>query len=70
MKAEFLGLDIPTCAELVQRIEKEAEETLRRASSLIIDEGDKGGKVSAEGIVGKNMNNPEAELWGIGKSKL
>ena len=62
--------DIPTCAELVQRIEREAEETLRKASSLVIDEDGKGGKAPAVGTVGKNMNNPEAEIWGIGKSKL
>jgi NAD(P)H-dependent flavin oxidoreductase YrpB (nitropropane dioxygenase family) len=35
---QVIGLihDIPTCAELVKRIEVEAEETLQRASSLII----------------------------------
>lgn len=35
---QVIGLihDIPTCKELVERIEKEAEETLSAASSLII----------------------------------
>ena len=58
--------DIPSCEELVSRIEKEAEDTLKRASSLII-----GNTMSpTEGTVGKNMNNPGAEIWGVGKSKL
>ena len=40
---QVIGLihDIPTCAELVHRIERDAEATLTRASSLIIG-GDKG----------------------------
>lgn len=35
---QVIGLihDIPTCGELVQRIEREAEETLNKASALIV----------------------------------
>ena len=61
-------LDIPTCAELVSRIEREAEETIKKASSLIID-GDST-PLSSSGTVEKNTNNPGAEIWGVGKSKL
>jgi hypothetical protein len=31
-------IDIPTCKELVRRIEREAEETLKKASALIVRE--------------------------------
>jgi len=82
--------DIPTCADLIQRIEREAEETLRRTSSLLSEDGPaksnpQTGPLGAtaenarnvqhpgtqDGTVGKNDNNPEAQLWGIGeKSKL
>jgi len=67
---QVMGLihDIPTCEELVKRIEREAEDTIRRASSLIIDSSSEA--VSATGTVGKNTNNPGAEIWGVGKSKL
>ena len=67
---QVIGLihDIPTCKELVERIEREAEETLRRATSLISTEGPSTSQT--DGKVGANMNNPEAELWGVGKSKL
>ncbi len=63
---QVIGLihDIPTCAELVGRIESEAEETLTKASGLIV------GREKREGIVGQNINNPQAEVWGVGKSKL
>ena len=66
---QVIGLihDIPSCKELVERIEREAEETLRRATSLMSGGSSAGG---ADGKVGSHMNNPEAELWGIGKSKL
>ena len=60
--------DIPTCDELLKRIEREAMETLKAKQSLIIDEGDV--PVSATGTVGKNTNNPGAEVYNIGKSKL
>lgn len=58
--------DIPSCEDLVKRIEREAEETLKKASSLIIDSG----SAPAAGTVGENMNNPGAEIWGVGRSKL
>lgn len=78
--------DIPTCAELIHRIEKDAEETLINANSLITrsstenqpepsstaPEPSSAGKAGpeTEGAVGKDLNNPSAEIWGIGKSKL
>ena len=74
--------DIPSCDQLVKRIEKEAIDTLNQASSLITDDiphdGIAGKPVqdasenpqSEHGRVSKNVNNPEAELWGVGKSKL
>ncbi|KAI9822628.1 MAG: hypothetical protein M1827_000347 [Pycnora praestabilis] len=67
---QVIGLihDIPSCEELVMRIEREAEETISRASSLIISK-DNIAK-SDSGSVGKNTNNPGAEIWGVGKSKL
>jgi len=67
---QVIGLihDIPSCEELVKRIEREAEETLNKASSLII--GNDQVSKSASGTVGENMNSPGAEIWGVGKSKL
>ena len=70
---QVIGLihDIPSCQELVGRIEREAEETLRRATSLMKTGNEGGGRGEPPpGVVGKNMNNPEAEMWGIGKTKL
>lgn len=81
---QVIGLihDIPTCDELVKRIEREAVETLKTATSLITDdvpEEDIAGKKiqdasanpkSEHGAVASNVNNPEAQLWGVGKSKL
>lgn len=89
---DSIGLihDIPSCADLVQRIEKEAMETMRRTTSLLSDDGPEKvnpqtGEIGAtaegarnvqhpgiyDGKVGKNDNNPEAQVWGIGeKSKL
>ncbi|KAL9012048.1 MAG: hypothetical protein Q9173_003158 [Seirophora scorigena] len=85
---QVIGLihDIPTCKELVERIEKEAEETLIQASSLITSSSSESwpeaspkspqqpstGKAGPEtpGTVGKNINNPSAEIWGVGKPKL
>lgn len=68
----MIGLihDIPTCAELVARIEKEAEQTLIKASSLISDHEPDSWPAPPPGTVEKNMNNPGAEIWGVGKSKL
>lgn len=60
--------DIPTCDALLKRIEVEAMETLRSKQNLYIQEGDQ--PVSSTGTVGKNTNNPGAEVWGVGKSKL
>ena len=57
--------DIPTCAELISRIEREAIETLQQASSLIVSEDS-----TTQASVGNSTNNPGAEMWGIGKSKL
>lgn len=73
---------MPTCEDLVGRIEREAIETLSKANSLIVDqqpEPDISGKPigdttsdprSEHGKVKSNVNNPEAQVWGIGKSKL
>ena len=55
---QVIGLihDIPTCGELVERIEREAEETLNRASSLIIG-NERGARAEPPpGVVGENMN--------------
>lgn len=67
---QVIGLihDIPTCDELVKRIEREAIDTLRKASSLLVDEDQV--PASETGTVGKNTNNPGAEIYNIGKSKL
>ena len=66
---QVIGLihDIPSCKQLIERIEREAEETLERIRSLVPD-----GTPSkrTDGKVGPNTNNPEAELWGVGKSRL
>ena len=66
---QVIGLihDIPSCKDLIERIESEAAETIQRTSSLLSD----GNHIEqADNKVGPNVNNPEAELWGIGKSKL
>lgn len=69
---QVIGLihDIPSCGELVKRIEREAEETLNKASSLIIGNESRSKPDPPPGTVGENMNNPGAEIWGVGKSKL
>ncbi|KAI4723511.1 2-nitropropane dioxygenase [Aureobasidium sp. EXF-10727] len=81
---QVIGLihDIPTCADLITRIEREALDTINKAKSLYVDElpeSETEGKPiqdpsanpkSEHGTVGPNENNPEAQLWGIGKSKL
>ncbi|KAL8634656.1 MAG: hypothetical protein Q9228_007757, partial [Teloschistes exilis] len=90
---QVIGLihDIPTCANLITRIEKEAEQTLIRASSLITSTAtspstspspppsatshtpssttEKAGPENP-GTVGRGINNPAAEIWGVGKPKL
>ena len=67
---QVIGLihDVPTCEELVSRIEREAVDTLSKASSLFVQDGQR--PAEGSGVVGENVNNPEAEMWGIGKSKL
>lgn len=86
---QVIGLihDIPTCAELVKRIEREAVDTLTRATSLIVDRDQipqehdaatgaeavhsaAAQKPMGEGDVERGMNNPVAEMWDVGKSKL
>ncbi|KAK4696454.1 NADH:quinone reductase (non-electrogenic), partial [Lecanoromycetidae sp. Uapishka_2] len=67
---QVIGLihDIPSCKDLVERIEREAEETIGKANSLII--GNEGVREPPPGEVGKNMNSPGAEIWGVGQTKL
>ncbi|KAL8941310.1 MAG: hypothetical protein Q9216_002329 [Gyalolechia sp. 2 TL-2023] len=85
---QVIGLihDIPTCRDLIERIEKEAEETLIKATSLITSspsdawpetsrkasDPSSAGKAGPEtpGTVDRNVNNPSAEIWGVGKPKL
>ncbi|KAK5119904.1 hypothetical protein LTR85_007230 [Meristemomyces frigidus] len=77
---QVIGLihDIPTCEDLVSRIEKDAIETLSKASSLIVDkqpEPDIAGKplgdVSSDPKSEHGKKVPgEAQIYDIGKSKL
>ena len=88
---QVIGLihDIPTCAELLSRIEREAAETLSKTASLYTSDGtdevadsniDRKGRQtttsgnklveSGSGTKSANTNDPGAELWGVGKSKL
>ncbi|MCJ1467878.1 hypothetical protein MMC07_006503 [Pseudocyphellaria aurata] len=70
---QVIGLihDIPSCQDLVQRIEREAEKTLAHASSLIIGKESSSTTSSGPGTVGSSAtNNPGAEIWAGGKSKL
>lgn len=41
---------------------------MRQTQTLYIEEGQEG--VAPGASVGKNTNNPGAEIWGVGKSKL
>lgn len=76
---QVIGLihDIPTCHDLVHRIEQEALDTLAKTQSLVVD------KQPEPDIVGRPMGdlnaNPksehgktpgEAQIYGIGKAKL
>lgn len=76
---QVIGLihDIPTCHDLVHRIEEEALATIKKTSNLIVD------KQPEPDIVGKPMGdlkaNPksehgnapgEAQIYDIGKAKL
>ncbi|KAI4917250.1 hypothetical protein J4E90_003757 [Alternaria incomplexa] len=67
---QVIGLihDIPTNQELLDRIEREAVETMKQSQSLFVEEGDK--PVADGASINKKSNNPQAEVWGIGKSKL
>ncbi|RMZ11422.1 hypothetical protein D0860_03390 [Hortaea werneckii] len=77
---QVIGLihDVPTCQDLVNRIEKEAIETLSSASSLIVDkqpEPDIAGKplgdTTSDPRSDHNKKVPgEAQIYDIGKSKL
>ena len=69
---QVIGLihDIPSCEELVGRIEREAEDTLNKASSLIVGKEGVAKSDPPPGKVGKNENSPGAEIWGVGKTKL
>lgn len=60
--------DIPTNEELIKRIEREAVETMKQNQSLFIEDGQE--PVAAGSSINKKSNNPQAEVWGIGKSKL
>ena len=68
---QVMGLihDIPSCKDLIERIERDAEETIGKANSLIIGREQSRGQ-PPPGEVGKNMNNPGAEIWKIGQTKL
>jgi NADH:quinone reductase (non-electrogenic) len=77
---QVIGLihDIPTCSELVSRIEKEAEETLKDKLSLLVTEQPKpdisgkpiGDTTSDPRREGNNSVPAEAQLYDIGKAKL
>lgn len=67
---QVIGLihDIPTNEELLNRIEREAVETMKQSQTLFVEEGEK--PVADGASINKKSNNPQAEVWGIGKSKL
>ena len=67
---QVVGLihDIPTCEVLVKRIEREAEAAIRRIRGLTQSGTSNTGRW--KGRIGRRVNNPVAELWGVGKSKL
>lgn len=59
--------DIPTCEDLISRIEKEAIETLSKVSSMIVD------KQPEPDIVGKQVgdkSDPRDQGVSVAKSKL
>lgn len=68
---QVVGLihDVPTCKVLVERIEREAEEALGKITELVVG-GNAGAGLRRDGVVEKDRNNPGAEIWGVGKSKL
>jgi len=67
---QVIGLihDIPTNAELLERIEREAVETMKASQALFVDGDDRA--VGKAASISDKSNNPQAEVWGIGKSKL
>jgi NAD(P)H-dependent flavin oxidoreductase YrpB (nitropropane dioxygenase family) len=71
---QVIGLihDVPTCEVLVRRIEEEAVDAMKQNQALWVGEDGQSGQapVTKNGTVGKDMNNPQAEVWGVGKSKL
>jgi NAD(P)H-dependent flavin oxidoreductase YrpB (nitropropane dioxygenase family) len=71
---QVIGLihDVPTCEVLVRRIEEEAVDAMKQNQALWVGEDGPSGQapVTKNGTVGKDMNNPQAEVWGVGKSKL
>ncbi|KAK1060901.1 hypothetical protein LTR74_011477 [Friedmanniomyces endolithicus] len=77
---QVIGLihDIPTCEELISRIETEAIQTLSKASNLIVDKqpepdiaGKPMGDMPANPSSDHNKKVPgEAQIYDIGKSKL
>ncbi|GAM84903.1 hypothetical protein ANO11243_029050 [Dothideomycetidae sp. 11243] len=77
---QVMGLihDIPTCHDLVTRIEREAIEAMQKSQALLVDEvphGQIAGKSADHVQAGSSSKqsksgNPGAEVWGIGKSKL
>lgn len=76
---QVIGLihDIPTCSDLVSRIEKEAIDTLNKASSLIVDKqpepeiaGKPLGDVKADPQSEHGKKVPgEAQIYDIGQGK-
>ena len=70
--------DIPTCEELISRIEREAIETLSKATSMIVDKqpepdiaGKPMGDISSDPRSDHGKKVPgEAEIYDIGKAKL
>lgn len=77
---QVIGLihDVPTCDELVKRIEREAIETLQKSQSLYVDDVPKPDQIAGKGAdqvqSGKGASsgkpNPGAQVWGIEKGKL
>lgn len=76
---QVIGLihDIPTCETLVSRIEKEAIDTLSKASSLIVDkqppadiQGKALGDLSSDPKSEHGKAPGEAQIYDIGKAKL
>ncbi|KAF2826851.1 inosine monophosphate dehydrogenase [Ophiobolus disseminans] len=67
---QVIGLihDIPTNEVLLKRIEREAVDAMKQSQNLYIEEGQQ--PVAPGASVNEKSNNPGAEIWGIGKSKL